>query len=336
MTDVGPFKIADVECPPGELGRGRIVGGWLDDGTPIEIPLLVLPGARPGPVLWLGAALHGIEIVGVEIIRRVMREAVDAAHLAGTIVGAPIQNPLAFQDHKYGTPRDGLNINRFFPGNPNGSISERLAYALYHEGIAKADLVVDIHANTAPAHPFTILRGGSDPVHQRARRLAEAYGLTILESAPKPASPGEKHLAGLLMDAALHDGKPAITLEYECWTMDERWVRAGTVGTLNAMKSFGMLDGAEEPVPGVEPIAEPLQVQVALRARAGGVMHHLARPGQRVKVGEPVARIVDPFGVEREVFRSPVEGYVLCFPRYLNQTAATGDEVVYIAPVRAA
>src|SRR5688572_11045848 len=232
MSEATSFRIADVECPPGQLARGRIVGGWLDDGSPIEIPLLVLHGAAPGPVLWLGATLHGIEIVGVEIVRRVMREAVDPAALRGTIVGAPIQNPLAFQDHKYGTPRDGLNINRVFPGNPNGSISERLAHALYREGIEKADIVVDIHANTAPAHPFVILRGGTDEVHRRARQLAEAYGLTILESAPKPASPGEKHLAGLLMDAALRDGKPAVTLEYECWTMDDRFARAGTVGTL--------------------------------------------------------------------------------------------------------
>ena len=131
MSGVSSFRIADVECPPGQLARGRIVAGWLDDGSPVEIPLLVLHGAAPGPVLWLGATLHGIEIIGVEIIRRVMREAVDPAALRGTIVGAPIQNPLAFQDHKYGTPRDGLNINRFFPGNPNGSISERLAHALY-------------------------------------------------------------------------------------------------------------------------------------------------------------------------------------------------------------
>lgn len=336
MSEAPSFRIADIDCPPGQLARGRIVAGWLDDGSPIEIPLLVLHGAQPGPVLWLGATLHGIEIIGVEIIRRVIREAVDPASLRGTIIGAPIQNPLAFQDHKYGTPRDGLNINRFFPGNPNGSISERLAHALYHEGISRADIVVDIHANTAPAHPFVILRGGADEVHQRSRMLAEAYGLTILESAPKPASPDEKHLAGLLMDAALQDGKPAVTLEYECWTMDDRWARAGTIGTLNAMKRFGMIDGPEEPVPGVQPIRDPLLVQVALRAAHGGVVHHLAAPGQRVSPGEPVARIIDPFGEERELFRSPVEGYVLCYPRYLNQTAATGDEVVYIAPLRAA
>jgi predicted deacylase len=328
------FRIADIACPPGQRARGRIVAGWLDDGSPVEVPLLVLHGTRPGPVFWLGAALHGIEIVGAEIIRRVVWEDVDPTDLAGTIVGAPIQNPLAFLDHRYNTPRDGLNINRFFPGNPKGSISEQLAYALYTEGIAKSDIVVDIHANTAPAHPFAILRTGSDPVYARARTLASAYGLTILESAPKPLSSGEKHLAGLLMDAALHDGKPAVTLEYECWTIDDRWVQAGTVGTLNALKRFEMLPGEEQPVPFVTKIAESLAVQVALRASAGGVMHHLTPPGTRVAVGEPVARIVDLYGDERELFRSPVDGYVMCFPRYLNQTAATGDEVVYIAPVQ--
>jgi predicted deacylase len=336
MTAQTSFRLADVECQPGHLAKGRIVAGWLDDGTPIEIPLLVLHGSRPGPVFWLGAALHGIEIVGVEIIRRALREAVDASQLAGTIVGAPIQNPLAFLDHKYNTPRDGLNINRYFPGNPNGSISERVAFALYGEGVSKADIVVDIHANTAPAHPFVILRSGSGPVYDQARELAEAYGLTILESAPKSTTPGEKPLAGLLMDAALHDGKPAVTLEYECWTLDERWVEAGVAGTLNALRRFGLLAGEETAVPFAGKIDEPLAVQVALRAAAGGVILHEIGPGTRVTTGQVMVRIVDPYGEEREVLRSPVDGYVLCFPRYLNQTVASGDEAVYVAPIRAA
>jgi hypothetical protein len=336
MATETSFQIADIECPPGELAKGRIVAGWLDDGSPVEIPLLVLHGSRPGPVFWLGAAVHGIEIVGVEIIRRVLREAVDAAQLAGTLIGAPIQNPLAFLDHKYNTPRDGLNINRYFPGNPNGSISERIAYALYSEGVSKADIVVDIHANTAPAHPFVILRGGSGPVYDQARDLAEAYGLTILQSAPRSTTPGEKLLAGLLMDAALHDGKPAVTLEYECWTLDQRWVEAGVVGTLNALRRFGLLDGEDEAVPHAGKIDEPLAVQVALRASAGGVILHEVRPGTRVTSGQAVARIVDPYGEEREVLRSPVDGYVMCFPRYLNQTVASGDEAAYVAPFRAA
>ena len=336
MAEQGSFGIADVECQPGQLAKGRIVAGWLDDGTPIESPLLVLNGSQPGPVFWLGSTVHGIEIVGVEIIRRVMREAVDASQLAGTIIGAPIQNPLAFLDHKYNTPRDGLNINRYFPGNPNGSISERIAHALYSEGVSKADIVVDIHANTAPAHPFVILRGGSGAVYDQARQLAEAYGLTILQSAPKSTTPGEKLLAGLLMDAALQDGKPAVTLEYECWTLDERWVEAGVIGTLNALRRFGLLDGAEETVPHAGKIDEPLAVQVALRAGFGGVILHEVSPGALVSVGQVVARIVDPYGEDREVLHSPVDGYVMCFPRYLNQTVASGDEAVYVAPFRAA
>lgn len=336
MAEQGSFGIADVECQPGHLAKGRIVAGWLDDGTPVEIPLLVLNGNQPGPVFWLGSTVHGIEIVGVEITRRVLREAVDPSRLAGTIIGAPIQNPLAFLEHKYNTPRDGLNINRYFPGNPNGSISERIAYALYSEGIARADIVVDIHANTAPAHPFVILRSGTGPVYDQARQLAEAYGLTILTSASKSTTPGEKPLAGLLMDAALQDGKPSVTLEYECWTLDERWVEAGIAGTLNALRRFGMLGGDEGAVPHAGKIDEPLAVQVALRAGFGGVILHEVSPGTRVSVGQTVARIVDPYGEDREVLRSPVDGYVLCFPRFLNQTVASGDEAVYVAPFRAA
>jgi predicted deacylase len=138
------------------------------------------------------------------------------------------------------------------------------------------------------------------------------------------------------MDAALADGKPAVTLEYECWTLDERWVEAGVIGTLNALGRFGMLDSEEQPVPHAAKIDEPLAVQVALRANTGGVILHEVKPGTRVTAGQPLARIVDPFGDEREVLRSPVDGYVMCFPRYLNQTVASGDEAAYVAPLRTA
>ncbi len=330
------FEIGGARCEPGLFARGKIIGGYRDDGSAITIPLLVLNGRNPGPVLWLGSTTQGIEIVGAEIIRRVIREAVNPERLSGTVVGAPIQNPEAYLASSYLTPRDGQNVNRFFPGRQDGSMSERLAYALYSQGVSRADMVVDIHANTAPAVPFVIVRGGEDDLAKRARALAECYGLTILEKLAKPAGPGEKFLAGLLPDAAMADGKPGITVEYEAWTLDERWVQAGVTGTLNVLKRFNMIPGEPEPIQGVTPIAEPLAVQVALRANFGGLAHHLAPPGSRVSPGTPVLRIIDPLGEERELLRSPVEGYVMCYPRYHNQTAASGDEVAYIAPFRSA
>lgn len=329
------FDIGGTRCEPGAFARGTIVGGYTDDGAPIRIPLLVLHGRIPGPVVWLGAAVHGIEVVGAEIIRRVMREAVAAESLAGTILGAPIQNLVAFLDHRYLTPRDGQNINRLFPGDAHGTLSQRVAHALYHQGIARADMVVDIHANSAPAVPFVILRSGNDDVARRSRKMAEAYGLTILESNRQSVDPQLRVLSGLLMDAALTDGKPAITLEYEAWAIDERWVRAGVTGTLNLLKSFDLLPGSPEPIADIQPIAASLTTQVALRATFGGLIHRLVPPGTRVSTGEPVARINDAFGIEREVLRSTVDGYLLCYPRYLNQTVMTGDEAVYIAPFRA-
>jgi uncharacterized protein len=331
------FEIAGVECAPGGFTRARITAGYFDDGAAIEIPLLVLHGRSPGPVLWLGSTIHGIEIVGAEIIRRVIREEVDPDTLSGTIVGAPIQNPVSFLDQTYLTRRDGLNINRFFPGNPSGSLSERIAHALYSEGVSRADMVVDIHANTAPAVAFTILRTGDEPVFERARRMAEAYGMTILESAAKKPDPAARVLSGLLMDAAIQDGKPAITLEYEAFTLDRRWVEAGLTGTLNLMKSFHMLPGTPEEVEGVSPLPEPLTASVVLRPSYGGLLHPLVPPGTHVDTGDPVARVIDAFGEERETLRSTVDGYVLCYPRFLgSQTVATGDEAVYIAPIKRA
>ena len=99
--------MAGFECPSGELVRESIVVGSDRDGATVSLPLLVLNGAADGPTLYLGALIHGDEPAGAEVIRRVVREEVDARQLSGAIIAIPIQNPLAFRASSYHSPQDG-------------------------------------------------------------------------------------------------------------------------------------------------------------------------------------------------------------------------------------
>src|SRR5262245_17569101 len=106
------------------------------------MPLLVAHGAEAGPTLLLTAGMHGVEVGGAEVVRQVLRERLDPAALRGTVVAAPILNPFAFRAAEMNTPEDELNLNRVFPGNPNGLLSHRLAATIMYELAMPADYLI--------------------------------------------------------------------------------------------------------------------------------------------------------------------------------------------------
>src|SRR5687768_2724403 len=235
----GAFRIGTVSVAAGEIGFGAFEAAYLQDSSPVNIPLIVVHGGHEGPVLWLDSTMHGPEIVGAEVIRQVTRERLDPATLRGVVVAAPILNPLAYLVHDYHTPQDNYNLNRVFPGNPNGLLSQRLAHLILHEGIMQADYVVNMHANPRPALMFTLVHAGDDATSATARAMAEAFGLTVIEMVVTL----EPHRTGTIADAAMLAGKPAIVIELVPWRQfDAEGVGAGVRGTLNVMKRVGMIE----------------------------------------------------------------------------------------------
>ncbi len=162
------LDIAGISVPPGQRRLGKIPCGELPDGTVIHQPLIVVNGASEGPLLWLGAGLHGTEIPGMEVIRRVTREAVDPGHLRGGIVAAPLLNPFSFHQHQMLTPQDGYNLNRVFPGDEAMLLSHRLAAQIARLA-DPCDACIDFHANPTPALQFSIVKHtGDEAVWERS------------------------------------------------------------------------------------------------------------------------------------------------------------------------
>src|SRR5688572_8437120 len=141
------FEIGTVRCEPGSRATGHIETVYQRDGTRVRIPLIVLHGTAQGKVLWVGSTVHGDEVPGMEVIRRLTREVLDPGKLRGTLVAAPVQHPLAYLASSRNTPHDGVNINRVFPGKHDGTLTERFAYDLFSQGILRSDVVLDIHSN---------------------------------------------------------------------------------------------------------------------------------------------------------------------------------------------
>lgn len=324
-------RIGDITCSPGEMKLGGIPSVYLRDGLVVKIPLIVVNGAKDGPTLWLGSTVHGCEIPGIEVIRRVVREIVDPQALCGTILACPVQHPLTYHDSTRFTAHDGLNINRVFPGNPKGSLTERLAYVLFHEGVMKADVVLDYHSGSAGMVNFNIVRsGGQGRAWEAQWPLARAFGITIAVGEVGRLGPDSPQV-GMLQDAALAAGKPALTVELSGgYAVEENSVRAGVTGTLNVMKYLGMIDGEIKPQTELLVIDEILTDRRHVLVDKGGVVRPLVPVGEKVTRGQAVARIYDVYGDLVETVVSPIDGWLMHHRRFGNHTVVSGDCVVFV------
>ena len=152
----GKLEVGNVTANRGEFKKGVIQGVELIDNTSINVPVLVMNGAGDGPTLLITSTQHGTEIQGIEVIHRVMREEISPKDLRGAIVGIPVMNPLAFMHHQYLSWIDNLDLggggsaSPLTADQPEGTATERLAYALWQEAWSKADMVINIHCNTRP------------------------------------------------------------------------------------------------------------------------------------------------------------------------------------------
>jgi hypothetical protein len=319
--------IGNVTCGPGEIRFGGIPTVCQRDGSELNIPLIVVNGVKEGPTLWLGALGHGSEIPGWEVARRVVREEIDPKLLRGTVMACMAQNPLAYMDSGRLTPSDGVNINRVFPGKPDGSLTERLAHDLFKEGIERADAVFDFHSNAIGAISFTLVRSGLEgPAWDAQMPLARAFGFPIAIS-----EVGDGGLSGMLQDAALGAGIPALTAEFSGqYVWEEASVRAGVTGTLNAMKHLDMLDGEIEPQTEIWTIEEPLTDRRHVAASKGGIVEPLIPIGEQVESGTPVVNIRDLYGEIVETVSSPTDGWVITYPFTGNRSVSSGDSVFFV------
>lgn len=232
--------VGTAQARPGTRGRGAIPVGIRAGGGPIEIPLLIANGAGDGPILWIDGAIHGDEHEGPLAIFRLM-EQLDPEELRGAVVGVPVVNVAAWEHSQRGNPMDlfTYDLNRIYPGRPDGHLTERIAHAHHQAMIQHADMEISVHSGGA--HSYLAHAQFYTPTPQGVE-LAKAMGPQwdlLLKSFSDRGSP---------MAAMAQRGKPAITVELGgiCDTFPDRFRATGEhlAGCfLNILRHYQMIPG---------------------------------------------------------------------------------------------
>lgn len=308
------MTIGDVTIEAGRRERFDLRVARLPTGTWASLPIQVVRGTREGPTVWLSGAIHGDEINGVDIIRRVLPH-LDRRKLKGTVIAVPIVNVFGFIEGSRYLP-DGRDLNRSFPGSPRGSLASRLAHLFLTEIVDHADIGLDLH--TAAGHRKNHPQVRCDLEDEETRRLALAFGAPLMFSA--------KLRDGSLRQAALERGKRVILYEAgQVHRFDPEAVRMGVDGCLRVLQALDMMTfpNLEEAKPSVH-----LESSSWLRARRGGMVALNVSLGDKVVQGQDLGHISDAFGERPAKIKAPFDGFVIAHTQH--PLVSQGDALIHL------
>lgn len=306
-------KIGDHRLRPGEFKEIVINIARLPSRTQIDTPIYAYRGLEDGPVLALTAGMHGDEINGMEIVRRIL----DVGHnrvKRGTVICMPIINIYGFLNYSREVP-DGKDVNRSFPGSKNGSLASRVAYHLTHDVIPFIDYGIDFHTGGSMRTNYPQIRCVMSD--EKNVELANAFHAPFTIDAPfRPHS--------IRQTAAKH-GKNIIVYEGgESLRFDQQAIEEGVNGTLRLMKHLNMIDWAPEPKEENKIIWNSSWA----RAHHAGLFQSIIRCGDLVQKNQIIGTITDPFGEFKEEIKSPSTGYVVGLNNHPVVNA--GDALLHI------
>ncbi len=341
MSDVRTIEWGELKVEPGQFVGGMVKVGELSHRGVIEMPVLIVNGAKPGPRLWLNGAIHGDELNGPMAMRSLL-PTLDPQKLSGAIIATPISNPLAFQARQKNTPQDSLDMDMQFPGDASGTLSQRLAAILF-EGIrAHATHLIDFHTLATPfdAQPYTVFKrlpAADDAVCDMAERMARTFGGTAHCRVDLGGSLNELpgNVAGFLDVQCLKHGIPAFMAELGSGgIIQQELVDFAERGILAVLHDLGMW--ADQPKAATLPDAlgsSLLSAPVTMTRRRfvytdhGGLVTDSAPSGKFLQPGELICRIVDMFGTVQEI-RADQAMYIIASRK--NPPVDTGDRVAFV------
>lgn len=296
LVDEQPLLLLGTQVLPGTTTRLAWTPSQSFEGITAPTPVLVVNGAKAGPVLCLTAAVHGDELNGIEVVRRVMY-ALKAEELSGTVIGVPIVNLQGFHRGSRYLP-DRRDLNRFFPGNPQGSSASRIAHSFFREVVSHCDALVDLH--TGSFHRINMPQLRADLSQPEVVKLTQGFGATaVLHS---------EGAIGTLRRAATDNGIPAVTLEAGgSMHLKEEAISHGVKGINTLISTLGMgkkmsFWGAPEPV---------YYHSTWVRAHRGGILFSKVELGERVDKGDLLGTITDPITNVRSEIVAPFKGRIL-------------------------
>ena len=311
------FEIGSVRVRPGRHQALSLPITRLVTGADVDLPVRVVHGREDGPTIWVDAAIHGDEAVGVEVVRQVLAD-LDPKALRGTLIAVPIVNVLGFMNGSRYLP-DRRDLNRSFPGSARGSLAGRIAHLMTTEIIDKCEVGIDLHTGSDRRSNLPQIR--TDLEDPRTRELAAAFGAPVMMHA--------KLRDGSLRSAARERGAKVLLYEAgEAWRMDQWAIDAGVRGVRRVLAAMGM----------VEPLAEETPAPSAVswrsgwvRARGTGMLHLEVDLGQTVEKGERLGGLFDSFGKRVRLVHADRPGIVV--GRTEAPLVNSGDAVVHIAEV---
>jgi predicted deacylase len=321
MAERRNFEIGGRRIAPGQRQLVELPVARLYTSAPVSLPVRVLHGREEGPTLFVSAALHGDEIIGVEIIRRLLLQRA-LRGLRGTLLAVPVVNTLAFLHQSRYLP-DRRDLNRSFPGSDRGSLAARLARLFLREIVGRAQFGVDLH--TGAVHRPNLPHIRADLQNPQTLWLAQAFGVPLLMNSTPTA--------GTLREYTTEKGIPVLLYEAgEALRFDELAIRTGVRGLLNVMRALDMLPPAARVLSAPEPVIARAGTWV--RAPASGVLRAQLALGEQVRKGELLGVIGDPFGGEETPVLAGVHGVIV--GRTALPLVYEGDALFHLARFDAA
>lgn len=280
-----PFVLHGETIAPGKRAAIDIPVSVLSNHTPVNLSVQVIHGKLAGPTLFVSAAIHGDEIIGVEIIRRLLNSP-RIRGLRGTLLCVPIVNAFGFINHNRYLP-DRRDLNRCFPGGPKGSLANQLAHLFMVEVVEHADFGIDIHSAAAHRTNLPQIRLCSD--RPRALEMAEAFGPPVIMESPLREGSLRQAGAEVGVDVMIYEAGEALRF-------DEMAIRIGLKGIFRVMKCMDMINGKRI----VDTLTKPLYATSShwLRAPEGGILRAYRTTGDSVQEGDIIGIVSDPMGDE--------------------------------------
>jgi predicted deacylase len=306
----------DFDLKPEKLHRQNIPTARLPSGTVIEIPIFSYEAKKEGPTLLLMAGMHGDEINGVEIMRRIITKKLYQVD-AGRIVLIPIFNVFGFINFSREVP-DGKDVNRSFPGTKNGSLASQFAYFMMDEVIPHIDYGIDFHTGGKLINNYPQVRAMLDDEKNEA--LAKAFAAPLIMNSPFRDKSLRKEAGKLGKSILVYEAGESLKLRKPA--IDE-----GLAGMKRVMKHLGMI--SEAPAPNKTPII--ISKSTWSRASRAGLHYAQARNGSFVKKGEVLGVISDPYGEYERPIKASHDCYVLSVNN--NPVVNRGDALFHTGVV---
>lgn len=302
-----------------EAGMGERKSGYLHVGETalgkVEMPITIIEGSKPGPTLAMTGGFHPREYAAIESLSRIARK-VDPKKVRGGLIIVHIVNTPGFEIRGRKCPIDDAHPINSFPGDPEGTISQRIAHTVVKEVFDQSDYYIDHHSNdiqwTGPSNVILSLTG-SEIVDAKSEAMGRCFKTEYLRASKSRGTSSA-------IDYAVHNGIPSCLTEVgsmmgvlsKTGVLDEEAINWNIEGVENVMKLIGMIDGKAW-----QSTVKPITNVVYLRPNHSGLFYPLVEVDKRVSEGQPLAEIRDPFGNVKETLYSPFEGVTSLMSSYV-------------------